>query len=113
MAPEQARGRPVDRRADVWAFGVVLYEMLTGQRLFKGEDSSDTIAAVLRQPIVLGALPPRRRAPSARSSSVASSAIPGSVCATSAKRASRSSASWRKRLRREAIPTAPLATRPR
>ena len=58
MAPEQARGRPVDRRADVWAFGVVLYEMLTGARLFKGENASDTIAAVLRQPIALTALPP-------------------------------------------------------
>jgi tRNA A-37 threonylcarbamoyl transferase component Bud32 len=58
MAPEQARGKTVDRRADVWAFGVVLYEMLTGSRLFKGEDISDTMAAVLRQPIAFGALPP-------------------------------------------------------
>jgi serine/threonine protein kinase/Tol biopolymer transport system component len=57
MAPEQARGKPVDKRADVWAFGVVLYEMLTGTRLFKGEDVSDTMAAVLRQPIVLTSLP--------------------------------------------------------
>ncbi len=58
MAPEQARGKAVDRRADVWAFGVVCVEMLTGQRLFKGEDISDTMAAVLRQPIDLSALPP-------------------------------------------------------
>ena len=57
MAPEQARGKTVDRRADVWAFGVVLYEMLTGARLFKGEDISDTMAAVLRQPISFSALP--------------------------------------------------------
>jgi serine/threonine protein kinase/Tol biopolymer transport system component len=57
MAPEQARGRPVDRRADVWAFGVVLYETLTGLRLFRAEDASDTMAAVLRQPIELSALP--------------------------------------------------------
>ena len=57
MAPEQARGKAVDRRADVWAFGVVLYEMLTGSRLFKGEDISDTMAAVLRQPIEFTALP--------------------------------------------------------
>ena len=51
MAPEQAKGKPIDRRADVWAFGVVLYEMLTGRRLFEGEDVSDTLAAVLtREP---------------------------------------------------------------
>jgi len=47
MAPEQARGKPVDRRADVWAFGVVLYEMLTGRHLFDGEQITDTLAAVL------------------------------------------------------------------
>ncbi|HVP48949.1 MAG TPA: protein kinase [Bryobacteraceae bacterium] len=47
MAPEQARGKPVDKRADIWAFGVVLYEMLSGRRLFRGETVSDTLAAVL------------------------------------------------------------------
>src|SRR6185503_17729853 len=47
MAPEQARGRPCDKRADIWAFGVVLYEMLTGTRLFEGETVSDTLAQVL------------------------------------------------------------------
>ena len=48
MAPEQAKGRTVDRRSDVWAFGCVLYEMLTGHRAFAGDDVSDTLAAVLR-----------------------------------------------------------------
>ncbi len=57
MAPEQARGKAVDRRADVWAFGVVLYEMLTGQRAFKGEDVSETLASVLARDADLTALP--------------------------------------------------------
>jgi len=48
MAPEQAKGRPADKRSDVWAFGCVLYEMLTGARAFAGDDVSDTLAAVLR-----------------------------------------------------------------
>jgi hypothetical protein len=48
MSPEQARGQVADRRADIWAFGVVLMEMLTGRRLFEGETVSDTLAAVLR-----------------------------------------------------------------
>jgi hypothetical protein len=48
MSPEQAKGRSVDKRADVWAFGAVLYEMLTGRRCFQGDDLSDTFAAILR-----------------------------------------------------------------
>jgi serine/threonine-protein kinase len=48
MAPEQARGKPVDKRADIWAFGVVLYEMLTGRRAFEGEDVSSILAAVIQ-----------------------------------------------------------------
>jgi eukaryotic-like serine/threonine-protein kinase len=48
MAPEQARGKTVDRRADIWSFGVVFYEMLTGKRLYGGETISDTLAAVLK-----------------------------------------------------------------
>src|SRR5258706_3820244 len=47
MSPEQSQGKPVDKRTDIWAFGVVLYEMLTGRRMFQGETVSDTMAAVL------------------------------------------------------------------
>src|SRR5688572_11487128 len=57
MSPEQARGREADKRADVWAFGVVFFEMLTGTRLFQGETISDTLAAVLRQDIPWQELP--------------------------------------------------------
>ncbi|MGH9256171.1 MAG: protein kinase domain-containing protein [Vicinamibacterales bacterium] len=48
MSPEQAKGRPTDKRSDIWAFGCVLYEMLTGRRAFDGEDLSDTLASVLK-----------------------------------------------------------------
>ena len=57
MSPEQARGKPVDKRADIWAFGVVLFEMIAGRRLFEGETISDTLAAVLMRPVELDALP--------------------------------------------------------
>lgn len=57
MSPEQARGRPVDRRADLWALGVIIWEMLTGRRLFTGETATDIIAAVVRGPIDFDLLP--------------------------------------------------------
>jgi len=58
MAPEQARGKAVDRRADVWAFGVVLLELLIGRRAFTGGDVTDVLAAVIRDAPPLEALPP-------------------------------------------------------
>jgi hypothetical protein len=58
MAPEQAKGRAVDKRSDIWAFGCVLYEMLTGRRAFAGEDVTDTLTSIMRDP------PDWRRLPS-------------------------------------------------
>ena len=57
MSPEQARGRVVDKRTDIWAFGAVLYEMLTGRRPFEGEDASLTLAAVMKSEPDFSALP--------------------------------------------------------
>ena len=57
MSPEQAKGKTADRRSDVWAFGAVLYEMLTGRRAFGGADVSDTLVAVFRDDPDWSALP--------------------------------------------------------
>jgi serine/threonine protein kinase len=57
MSPEQARGKPVDRRADIWAFGCVLFEMLTAQAAFQGEDVTEVLAAVVKSEVNLDLLP--------------------------------------------------------
>jgi dipeptidyl aminopeptidase/acylaminoacyl peptidase len=57
MSPEQAKGKPVDRRTDIWAFGCILYEMLVGRRPFEGEGISEVLAAVIMAPIAFEALP--------------------------------------------------------
>jgi len=61
MAPEQARGKDVDKRADIWAFGVVLYEMVTGKRLFEGETVSDTLASIIKEQPSFAAIPGKVR----------------------------------------------------
>src|SRR5215813_11953990 len=57
MSPEQVKGRPVDRRADIWAFGAVLYEMLSGRCAFRGEGVPETLASVLQQEVEWAAIP--------------------------------------------------------
>jgi serine/threonine-protein kinase len=57
MAPEQARGKPVDKRADIWAFGCVLYEMLIGRRAFEGDEMTDVLARIIEREPDFGALP--------------------------------------------------------
>jgi serine/threonine-protein kinase len=61
MSPGQARGKPVDRRTDIWAFGVVLYEMLTGDRLFQGETITDVLASVVKEQPDLELVPEKLR----------------------------------------------------
>jgi serine/threonine-protein kinase len=66
MSPEQARGRPADKRSDIWAFGCVLFEMLTGRRPFEGQEVSDTLASVLKSDpewhVLPASMPPSVRA---------------------------------------------------
>ena len=62
MSPEQARGRAVDKRTDIWAFGCVLYELLTGKQAFHGEDITEILASVVK-PNLIGPLCPRRFLP--------------------------------------------------
>ena len=94
MAPEQARGRTVDRRADIWAFGCVLYEMLTGRRAFDGDDISTTLAAVLRADPEWSALPPATPPVCDGFYGSVCTKIPGGGCKPSATPACRSKTSW-------------------
>jgi serine/threonine protein kinase len=61
MSPEQARGKVVDKRTDIWAFGVVLYEIVTGKRLFEGEDLTETLASVVKERPDLSGVPAKVR----------------------------------------------------
>jgi Tol biopolymer transport system component len=59
MAPEQAKGKAADKRSDIWSFGVILYEMLTGKRLFQGESTVEILGGVLNKDPDISAAPPR------------------------------------------------------
>ena len=83
MSPEQARGKVVDKRTDIWAFGCVLFAMLTGRDAFAGETISDVIVAILQSDPPWEGCPHRRRIRCADCSSAASRRIPSGVCATS------------------------------
>ena len=83
MSPEQARGKAVDRRTDLWAFGCVLFEMITGRMVFPGATVSDTIAAVLERSPDWTALPPERHRPCGMFSRVVSKRIRSSAGETS------------------------------
>ena len=87
MSPEQARGKVVDKRTDVWAFGCVVYEMLTGHSAFAGDTLSDTIAAILEREPDWSVLPQRRPYPSGDCCFAASTRASSAACATSATRA--------------------------
>ena len=89
MSPEQAKGRAADKRSDIWAFGCVLYEMLTGKRAFDGEDVSDTLGAVLKgRTGLVGAARRTCRRRFGRCCSAASPRIAGGGLPTSRRRCS-------------------------
>ena len=90
MSPEQARGKSVDKRADIWAFGLVVYEMLTGRAGFGGETITDVLAAVVSREPDWTALPAATPASIKRLLARCLKKIPSGGCGTSATPASRS-----------------------
>ena len=117
MSPEQAKGRPADKRSDIWAFGCLLFEMLTGRRVFDGEDVADTLALVLTKEPQWSLLPRRRHRRFGASSAAAWSATATAASPTSPTRGSSSTSRERSSVARGdrgspaaiALPTGPLA----
>jgi eukaryotic-like serine/threonine-protein kinase len=89
MSPEQARGKGVDARSDIWAFGCVLFEMLTGRRAFAGETLTDVLAAVMKSDPNWGPCRPGHRPPSGCCCAAVCRRIPRDACSTSMMRGSR------------------------
>ena len=83
MSPEQARGKVVDEQTDIWAFGCVLFEMLTGKRAFTGDTVSDVVAGILKTEPEWGALPAATPAAIRRLLARVSRRIRASACTTS------------------------------
>jgi serine/threonine-protein kinase len=100
MSPEQARGKAVDKRADIWAFGVVLHEMLTATRLFAGDSVAETLGLIFSREPDLATLPAGTPARVRTLIARCSSRIPASACAISARRAWRSRERSRQQRRR-------------
>ncbi len=94
MAPEQAKGRSVDRRADIWSFGCVLYEMLTASRAFDGEDTPEILGAIVKTEPDWSRLPPRHL----RTSSRCGAAVWRRICASACPISASLARTWRRRL---------------
>ena len=88
MSPEQAKGRVADKRSDIWAFGAVLFEMLSGQRAFTGESTHETLAAVLHRDVEWHRLPDNTPAALRHLMARCLTKIRDNVCAIWAKRGS-------------------------